>query len=127
MSDSIADSPINFKAIRRRIERERIDACGDPFAAPDWRVPLKPRERDSVWNMTGGRCVYCGVQTNRERFGTFQVDHVIPVSFGGTNDPKNLVPACKSCNASKAYYTVEEFRANQGIDLFWFEREGIEL
>jgi 5-methylcytosine-specific restriction endonuclease McrA len=29
------------------------------------------------------------------------VDHVIPKSMGGTDDPENLVAACRSCNSSK--------------------------
>lgn len=40
-------------------------------------------------------CHYCGAP----KAGT--VDHVIPVSRGGTNDASNLVPACGPCNYSK--------------------------
>lgn len=122
MAHDSAIPPINFKAIRRSIERER--ARVDPFAER-WPRTLSRAERDAAWSITNGRCWYCGIQTTRP--GTFEVDHVFPKCFGGTNDPKNLVPACTSCNAGKSYYTVEEFRANQGIDLFWFEREGINL
>jgi 5-methylcytosine-specific restriction endonuclease McrA len=32
------------------------------------------------------------------------VDHVIPVSLGGTNEPWNLVAACVPCNLGKANY-----------------------
>ncbi|WP_198533111.1 HNH endonuclease [Carbonactinospora thermoautotrophica] len=39
-------------------------------------------------------CVYCG-----QDFA--HVDHVVPVSRGGTDDPANLAPACQSCNISK--------------------------
>lgn len=39
------------------------------------------------------------------------VDHVIPQSKGGTNDPCNLVPMCKPCNSSKGdtmpYFNVD--------------------
>lgn len=30
-----------------------------------------------------------------------EIDHVIPRSAGGSNDPSNLVAACRDCNASK--------------------------
>lgn len=40
-------------------------------------------------------CVYCGVSYN------LTIDHILPVSKGGTNDPKNLVRACADCNGSK--------------------------
>lgn len=39
-------------------------------------------------------CVYCGAPG-----GT--IDHVVPVTRGGTNSPENLVSACRSCNSSK--------------------------
>lgn len=42
----------------------------------------------------GQRCAYCG--------GTFQhLDHVIPISKGGTNWPANLRPCCLTCNSRK--------------------------
>jgi hypothetical protein len=33
------------------------------------------------------------------------VDHVTPVALGGTDDPNNLVAACKDCNSGKASTT----------------------
>lgn len=42
----------------------------------------------------GGCCAYCG--------GPFEhLDHVIPISRGGTNWPANFRPACRPCNSSK--------------------------
>jgi 5-methylcytosine-specific restriction endonuclease McrA len=43
-------------------------------------------------------CAYC-----YQRFPVDQltVDHMIPVSRGGTNTIDNLVPACRSCNSRK--------------------------
>ena len=29
------------------------------------------------------------------------IDHHVPVSKGGTNNPSNLMPCCRSCNSSK--------------------------
>lgn len=49
-------------------------------------------------------CVYCG--------GPFEhVDHVVPTTRGGTDDPTNLVPACTSCNTSKGDKLLAEWRA----------------
>ncbi|MFJ1758614.1 HNH endonuclease [Kitasatospora sp. NPDC088134] len=43
-----------------------------------------------------GPCVYCGDEAT-------EVDHVRPLSgHGGWEHPSNLVPACRSCNASKS-------------------------
>lgn len=44
-----------------------------------------------------GRCYWCGVKVGKK----YHVDHVIPLSRGGTNWPENLVVACPTCNCSK--------------------------
>lgn len=44
-----------------------------------------------------GLCYYC-----RARMGdAYTMDHVVPVSRGGSNSPENLVLACRSCNSRK--------------------------
>lgn len=40
-------------------------------------------------------CAYCGEDAN-------EVDHVIPVAHGGTDDEWNLVAACRRCNLKKS-------------------------
>ena len=40
-------------------------------------------------------CQYCGSED------ATTVDHVLPISKGGTDDPDNLVAACTRCNYSK--------------------------
>ncbi len=52
-----------------------------------------------VWNKTDGYCYHCKSRLNP--FDDFHVDHLIPVSRGGTDDIKNLVPSCIACNLSK--------------------------
>jgi 5-methylcytosine-specific restriction endonuclease McrA len=42
----------------------------------------------------GGRCYMC-----RQPADT--IDHVMPISQGGSNWPANLRPACRSCNSRK--------------------------
>ncbi len=40
-------------------------------------------------------CVYCGEPAH-------EVEHIVPLAGGGTNDWMNLTGACKSCNSSKS-------------------------
>jgi 5-methylcytosine-specific restriction endonuclease McrA len=47
-------------------------------------------------------CVYCGSEAN------ICIDHMVPISLGGTDDDKNLAVACKSCNSGKAGRTPED-------------------
>jgi 5-methylcytosine-specific restriction protein A len=41
-----------------------------------------------------GRCHYCGAEATT-------ADHVIPKYRGGTDEPSNLVAACRPCNSAK--------------------------
>jgi hypothetical protein len=38
------------------------------------------------------------------------VDHVVPLEQGGADDITNLVPSCRSCNASKRDRTPDQWR-----------------
>jgi len=54
-------------------------------------TPTQLAARIDYW---GGRCWVC--------YTAFEeIDHVIPVTRGGTHWPANLRPICKSCNTSK--------------------------
>lgn len=44
-----------------------------------------------------GFCYYCHKKLDKK----YEVDHVIPLSRGGTNDPSNIVIACRPCNRKK--------------------------
>lgn len=67
--------------------------------------------RMRIWNRDGRTCQICGVPTRFFRSGydtpfdrddvAGSVDHIIPVSKGGTNDESNLRWACRSCNCSR--------------------------
>lgn len=46
-----------------------------------------------------GKCYYCHQDV---KWGKHHVDHVVPLSRGGSNDISNLVIACASCNLSKS-------------------------
>jgi hypothetical protein len=50
-------------------------------------------------------CTYCG-----DLLGPFEVDHVRPLSRGGTNDRANLACSCVSCNTQKSNHLLHEWR-----------------
>lgn len=49
-------------------------------------------------------CTYCGASDEE-----LVLDHIIPVSRGGSNHPTNLTAACVSCNGAKGAKTYSEF------------------
>lgn len=52
------------------------------------------------------KCHYC----NKRRLPLTQ-DHIIPRAHGGSDDPSNIVPACRSCNSAKGTKPQHEFCA----------------
>ena len=71
------------------------------------RRKFNKKERKEIYDKMQGRCAYCGIMLNIE---DMQVDHVIPLHRGGTNDMSNLVPACRGRNHYKSTLTLEQFR-----------------
>jgi hypothetical protein len=61
--------------------------------------------RWSIIRRDGEFCRYCGGAE-----GGICVDHVVPLSCGGTNDPDNLVVACIPCNSSKSDRLLTEWK-----------------
>lgn len=68
------------------------------------------KDIEAIYEAQEGRCFYCGITLH----GDYHVDHVIPLSRGGTNWPDNLVCACVACNCSKNNMLLDEWQAVRG-------------
>lgn len=55
-----------------------------------------------------GLCFWCA-----EPLSKFHVDHVVPLSKGGTNWPDNIVCACARCNLQKGSKMPQQFRSQK--------------
>lgn len=67
---------------------------------------ITPAVRAAVIARDGMRCRYCGVGVIRRptRYGNplaIELDHVEPLSLGGTSTVENLVVSCERCNRGK--------------------------
>lgn len=62
------------------------------------RTSISPRKRSEIFARDGFICSYCG---NWFPVSQLEVDHVIPVSKGGTDEDSNLTTSCINCNRSK--------------------------
>ncbi len=70
------------------------------------RTNIKLEVRKDVYRKTKGYCALCG---NFVDYEDFTLDHIIPLSKGGTNDISNLQCACKVCNNIKTDILPDEF------------------
>jgi hypothetical protein len=58
-------------------------------------------------------CRYCGAQPGCD---LLEVDHVVPVSRGGSDNECNKVTACKTCNARKSNAIIFPHDMIAGVD-----------
>lgn len=97
-----------INALKKRIEKEK----DEDFKKHRNRNKTSPTQ-SFIPNNT--RCVYCGVLLNDKNA---TIDHVIPLSRGGTNTKGNKVYACVKCNSSKADMLLSEWYAKKfGVNL----------
>ena len=62
------------------------------------RKDITPKLRFSVLSRDLYTCQYCGAHAPDVRL---EIDHIVPVSKGGTNDIGNLITSCEECNYGK--------------------------
>ena len=80
-------------------------------------IDLAPRDewtgatkstKAKVWDKTNGICIYCG--NKLLPFINFQVEHLFPRSYGGSEKTANLFPVCKDCNYCRKNLPLKRFR-----------------
>lgn len=87
---------------KRNKEKMRIDANNRRAREMKAAGYVSLEQLNARIKYYGGLCYICG--------GPYgEIDHVIPLSKGGSNWPANLRPICKSCNTSKGIKYLQEF------------------
>lgn len=61
-------------------------------------------QRKKILKKSNGRCAHCSRALSIKEVSP---DHAIPLSKGGTNDLKNIVPLCYDCNQKKKNYVID--------------------
>lgn len=98
------------RASRRRARR--VAAADNDLTLDEWASLVE------AW----GACAYCGAGD-----GSLQKDCVLPISRGGRYTFENVVPACRSCNASKSNDEVTGWLRRKRLDERAFLLRHIEI
>jgi|SRR5664279_1930904 len=99
MSSMAVDRSRRGRATRRR--KRRMDAVEHDLSDAQWSA------LQAVWN----GCAYCSATD-----AIMQRDCVLPLSRGGRYTLDNIVPACRSCNASKCNHEVTGWMRRKKLD-----------
>ncbi|PKM43098.1 MAG: hypothetical protein CVV05_16260 [Gammaproteobacteria bacterium HGW-Gammaproteobacteria-1] len=60
------------------------------------------KDLEAIYTMQDGQCYFCGEKLGSYGSkGAYQIDHLEPISKGGTNWPGNLALTCSLCNNRK--------------------------
>ncbi|MCC2031389.1 HNH endonuclease [Microbacterium allomyrinae] len=98
------------RASRRRARR--VAAADNDLTVEEWEALVE------AW----AACAYCG-----DEGGALQKDCVQPISRGGRYTFENVVPACRSCNASKSNDEVTGWLRRKRLDERAFLLRHIEI
>ena len=96
----------------QKVEKPNLKSALDPIVIADTsakrRRSVPPALRMAIIERDGGVCQECGVEVKVYKDDRYdsdprlaEIDHIIPVADGGTNDPQNLRLLCLACNRKK--------------------------
>lgn len=71
------------------MQTNEVTSAGYPTAA----VRIRAMKRDKF------TCQYCGISGSEAEL---EIDHIVPLSTGGSNHISNLATACRKCNQEKS-------------------------
>lgn len=66
-------------------------------------------ELNALFEEQEGLCYYCGRLLYESFETSFHIEHMVPISRGGSNNIENIALSCASCNLHKHTKTHEEF------------------
>lgn len=74
-----------------------------------------PADIARLFDLQGGKCTTCKIKLHKTGPKKFHVDHVMPISRGGSNGPENLQLLCRSCNLRKHDMDPQEWANKHGL------------
>ncbi|MEA5537290.1 HNH endonuclease [Crocosphaera sp. XPORK-15E] len=71
------------------------------------RIPIPKSVRDYIFQRDNYQCKSCG---KKQQETILNIDHIIPLAKGGSNDMSNLQTLCQPCNQQKKHHLDARFR-----------------
>ncbi len=102
------------EGMRIRTHRDRFDLKPGQYVletldrAPAFSRAIPPALRNEILERNGFTCQRCGAgpgdpdPITPSRKARLQIDHIRPLTQGGTNDPDNLRVLCTACNQARS-------------------------
>ena len=111
-------SPLSITLVNKRIKDDRgsgiwggaTELRKPPERSDMGKLPNYRTHRHHLYGKQEGVCVGC--DTNFP-FRVMDVDHILPISRGGTNHIDNLQVLCSGCNRAKGSKTMAEWNSNR--------------
>lgn len=88
----------------------RLKDKSDKYPVP---IETTKEEIAQLFDVFENRCGYCGVEESDET-GTFHLEHIQPLSRGGSHHVSNLFISCRKCNAKKYDKPILSFYRDYG-------------
>lgn len=82
---------------------------------------LKVSDKNKILKEAEYICFYC------KTTDATQVDHLVPIKKGGTDEQNNLVASCRHCNSSKGAKSLKEWSTEISRSLHFYEVEIVYL
>lgn len=83
------------------------------------RKRYSEEQRREIYKKSGGCCQLCGRKIS---FTEMTVDHIMPISKGGSNDMDNTEATCRICNQFKSNIFPDQF-IDRITEIFMFQME----
>ncbi len=88
------------KRVFEDLKYEVCPVCTIPLMEREGRIRPPKGVREEVFRRDGYTCQMCGA--SKDDGAKLELDHIIPVAQGGTNDLNNLQTLCRECNQNKS-------------------------
>jgi len=89
----------SYYKLNARLRKSRVRGAEGKCSLVEWKAIIEAQK---------GRCNGCGIDSE-----PLTLDHIIPISRGGSNWPSNIQGLCFTCNMRKSKMTMEEFMMRQ--------------